>query len=192
MNESTSPAVGQRAGALGCGRHLVPGQTRMNAALIKPFLVATQRVFEKMLECPCRIGKPAVARGLDVPADSVWAVIQVSGSYDGYMAITMPPDIADVAATLLDVPEGADAALRQTEGLNIVARLMKSALRRAMPAGEMTFKVASDGQSTGVALRSQGIWLTAPMIGRFGNFSFALSLRPVANAQPTAAGVLVA
>ena len=164
----------------------------MNAALIKPFLVATQRVFEKMLECPCRIGKPAVARGLDVPTESVWAVIQVSGSHAGYMAITMPPNVADVAGALLGVPEGADIAVRQTEVLNIVARLIKTALRRTTPAGQMTFKVISDGQSTAVALGSQGIWLTAPMIGRFGSFSFALSLQPVANAKAVATGALVA
>lgn len=157
----------------------------MNAALIKPFLVSTQRVFEKMLECPCRIGKPSVSRALAQPDNSVCAVIQVSGSHAGYMVLGMPTTVADVAAALLDIPESADSASRYIEAVGTVVRMVKTILRRGTGTDEMSFQVVPDSQFAGLSLQSQDVWLTAPMIGRFGTFSFALSLKPVSNAKPT-------
>lgn len=161
----------------------------MNAAQIKPFLVATQRVFEKMLECPCRIGKPTVSRGLNDSVEFAQAIVAVSGSYEGLMVLSMPAEVTDAAGALLGISASVGgnarhADTRHTEAAMLVARLIKTTLRRSVGTEQMRFKAIadSDPQFSGSPFRQQGAWLMVPMIGRFGKFSFSLSLKPVATA----------
>ncbi|GJM24293.1 MAG: hypothetical protein DHS20C16_07080 [Phycisphaerae bacterium] len=153
----------------------------MNTAIVRPFMVATRRVFEKMLECPCRVGKPAVSRGLNSTEDTVRAIVEVSGSHRGYMVLNLPGDIANVAASLLGVSNEIESSAQNAWAGDQIAHFIKTLVRRNPNSPDMKLAALpnSDGRFESSVLCQQGAWLEVPMIGRFGKFSFALCIKPV-------------
>jgi CheY-specific phosphatase CheX len=153
----------------------------MNTAIVRPFMVATKRVFERMLDCPCRVGKPTVCRGLNPTEDSVRAIVEVSGTYQGYMVLNLPATIASVAATVLGASPEMEPAGQNAWAGDQIARLVKALMRRKSNSTPMKLVAHSSGESRFEESAScrQGAWLVVPMVGRYGKFSIALCVKPV-------------
>ena len=159
----------------------------MNTAIVRPFMLSTRRVFEKMLECPCRVGKPTVSRGLGAEDGTVRAVIKISGSHQGYMVLNLPSTMASVIASLLGAPKEMDTAAQNVWAGDRIATLVKTLVRRLSQSIKMEFAVVAgaDGSFERSVLRKQGAWLEVPMVGRFGKFTFALCVKPTQMIPPT-------
>ncbi len=166
----------------------------MNTAIVRPFVVATRRVFEKMLECPCRVGRPTVCRGLDSKGAPVRAIVEVSGDHQGFMVLQLPSALACVTASLLVAPKELGQSGQEKWAGDQIARLIKSLVRRHTNSGDMKFEALSNGDARfdDSVLRKQGAWLVVPMIGRFGRFSFAMCVKPVQATPATSQQVAAA
>ncbi len=110
--------------------HAIVETKSMNAATIRPLLVSTKRVFDKMLEFPCRIGKPTVMRAFDSVPDSYQAIVEVGGTREGYLVLTLPEAVADIAATLLDVSDDDGPAAQCSQAAYLLARMIAAVARR--------------------------------------------------------------
>ncbi len=166
----------------------------MNTAIVRPFVLATKRVFEKMLDCPCRVGKPAVRRGLSNSDDTILAIVEVSGKHEGFVVLDMPPTLASVAASLLVAPQDLDPSQHEKWAGDQIARLVKTLVKRTSGTGNMTFAAHSSADSPfkKSALQKKGAWLVVPIVGRFGKFNFAICLKPIQKNQQPAPAIAAA
>ncbi len=87
---------------------------------------------------------------------------------------------------MLGAPEEMDPADQNLWAGDLIARLVKTLVRKNSHTPEMKFAEVSnaDGSFESSALRKQGAWLEVPMVGRFGKFSFALCVKPVQMIPP--------
>lgn len=137
----------------------------MDVLRIRPFVVATDRVFRKLLGAPARLGKPTANRELCSAAAAVVAEVAVAGN--GSFVIVLQFDASMVRAVAEALPdENEDDA--EAQALHEFVRLMIAAAKRGGGLGDASVCMTQSN-------RGKPPWLVFPFECEMGRLQLAVS-----------------
>jgi len=161
----------------------------MDASLIRPFLVSTHRVFERMLGHRCVAGKPMTARTLPAAQRDVDVIVHLDGAEERVLVWRFPESTA-AAAVLTLTGQPVVGALGDTSiAMNQVARMIVRSANRFLQGRNARVSapvVRSLTLQDNDTLRPRP-WIVVPFNTAVGGFVFAMSAtRCPALSQPHA------
>ena len=158
----------------------------MKAELIRPLLLATTKVLDRLTGGPCFVDRPMVAKTLSASTLTRDVIIRLSGSVDGAMVLRFPDPTA--LAAVRDFHGTDSAGTDVTEGMAEIGRTIERVVRRQAsaegiwPAGPV---IRSTPANQPLPLDDTP-WLTTCIRSPAGNVTFAVSVKRIAR-QPSAA-----
>lgn len=138
----------------------------MDVLRIRPFVVATDRVFRKLLGARARLGKPTANRELSATGASVALEVAAGSESSFVIVLQFDPGMAHAVAEALPGDEVADHA--EAKALQEFARLMIAAAKRGGALHDASVSL------TGVAGGSPP-WLVFPFESDIGRLQLAVS-----------------
>ena len=157
----------------------------MKAELIRPLLLATTKVLDRLTSGPCIVGRPSVTKELRASTDSLDVIIRLSGSVDGAMILRFPQA---TAVEIVHVFHGtAWDGSNVSDGMAEIARTIERVVRRQAseegiwPAGPIVRLTPANASLE----LDDTPWLTSHVKSPVGGITFAVSLKQVAT-QPAA------
>lgn len=147
----------------------------MNLEVIRPCLVATRRVFQRVLGADLRLGRPQAVPSLQLESDQEqsFAALSINGAHEGLLLLIIPADthtrLADHLAKRSEQPSGNGQVI--IELMDWVRSAVRADLKRLNIAVESVQPTGVSGMQT--RLQAHGPWITFPASSTFGQLRLA-------------------
>ena len=115
----------------------------IDPSYIKPFVVATKKVFETMIDVPFKLGKPGLKKGSDMPPHEISSIIGVSGNVCGSVVISMTHAIAFELVSALIGEAVTELDEDCTDAIGEIANMIAGNAKTDFPSNENSISVPS-------------------------------------------------